>query len=300
MHELVVVDNVRDGCASLDEYGYAVHENVLDAATVEALRTRLEDQAAAERDAGVAVFSSGGHASGDKRIGRPDPGAPPIFQEVKHLVNKGRVFLDLLHEPVVHEYAEHLFHGEPYNLASHNGVILRRGASEQVLHADQQAIPLTLDRPVMFVMMVCLSDFDADMGSTTVVPGSHRLPAPDMSRTVEEQVDARGLELVPLTAKAGSIMFWESRTWHRQGASVSDRDRVSVGSAWAQHFVKPQDFFPAVVHDDVYETLSDRDKDLLGFRVIREYAGAIGPRNAHDTRTNTNVAYPFVPELTTV
>lgn len=146
-------------------------------------------------------------------------------------------------------------------------------------------------------MMVCLSDFEADMGATTVVPGSHRHPAPDLTRDVEEQVAEIGSGLLPLTARAGSALFWESRTWHRQGAATSDQDRVSLGSSWALHFIKPQDFFPAIVHDDVHETLTERDKELLGYRVVREYSGAIAPRNPDDRRSNTNVRYPFVPEL---
>ena len=198
---------------------------------------------------------------------------------------------------MIHDYAAHLFRGEPYNLATHNGVILHKGSSRQVMHADQQAIPLVLDRPVMFAMMICLSDFEADMGATVIAPGSHRFPLPQLDADPAEQVKEIGSELVPLTAPAGSALFWESRTWHGQGGSTSDKARVSIGSIWAQHFVKPQDFFPAIVHDDVYETLTDADKEVLGFRVVREFGGAIGPRSPGDRRSNLNVRYPYIPEL---
>lgn len=72
---------------------------------------------------------------------------------------------------------------------------------------------------------------------------------------------------------------------------------ISIGTSWAVHFIKPQDFFPAIIHDDVYETLTDADKDVLGFRVVREDCGAIGPRTPSDTRSNLNVRYPYIPEL---
>ena len=242
--------------------------------------------------------SGSGHAAKDKYIGAPKPDERVGYQMVSFLVNKGRVFLDLLHNPVIHDYAAHLFRGEPYNLATHNGVILHKGSSSQVLHADQQAIPLVLDRPVMFAMMICLSDFEADMGATLVAPGSHRFPLPQLDGEPAEGVKEIGSELVPLTAPAGSALFWESRTWHGpQGGSTSDKARVSIGSIWAQHFVKPQDFFPAIVHDDVYETLTDADKEVLGFRVVREFGGAIGPRSPGDRRSNLNVRYPYIPEL---
>ena len=294
-HTLAVARTTDEGKANLDEYGYTVHEDFLSPGEVSALRDRLEEQAELERAAGVAILSSSGHAGSDKYIGSPMPGRPIGFQEVKFLVNKGRVFLDVLHKPAIHEYAAHLFQSEPYNVATHNGVFLNKGSSRQVLHVDQQAIPLTLDRPVQFVSMVCLSDFEAEMGATQVVPGSHRRPAPDVTMEAAAQAASVGAELVPLTAKAGSVLFWESRTWHCQGASTSDKTRISIGSSWALHFIKPQDFFPAIVHDDVYEALTEADKDLLGFRVIREYAGAIAPRTPTDTRSNLNVRYPYVP-----
>lgn len=297
-HTIAVASTAEEGKANLDRYGYTAHEDFLTAEELPALRDRLEEQAELERAAGVAMLSSAGHAGSDKYIGAPREGRRIGYQEVKFLVNKGRVFLDLLHKPVAHEYAAHLFRGEPYNVATHSGVFLEKGSSRQVLHADQQAIPLVLDRPVMFLMMVCLSDFEADMGATLVAPGSHRFPAPDLETDSDDQVRAIGSELVPLTAKAGSAFFWESRTWHCQGASTSDKTRVSIGVAWAMHFIKPQDFFPAIVHDDVYETLSERDKELLGFSVIREYAGRIAPRTPDDRRANTNFEYPYVPELT--
>lgn len=296
-HTVAVARTVEEGKANLDKYGYTAHENFLSADELAAVRDRLEEQAELERAQGVAILSESGHAGEDKYIGAPREGQRIGYQEVKFLVNKGRVFLDVLHKPVIHEYAAHLFRGEAYNVATLSGVILEKGSSRQVLHADQQAIPLVLDRPVMFVMMICLSDFEADMGATLVAPGSHHFPAPDLKTDADKQARAIGSELVPLTAKAGSALFWESRTWHCQGASTSDKTRVSIGAGWAMHFIKPQDFFPAIVHDDVYESLSERDKDLLGFRVVREYAGRIAPRTPDDKRSNTNVCYPYVPEL---
>jgi len=47
----------------------------------------------------------------------------------------------------------------------------------------------------------------------------------------------------------------------------------------------------------VYETLTDADKEVLGFRIVREFGGAIGPRSPGDQRSNLNVRYPYIPEL---
>ena len=145
---------------------------------------------------------------------------------------------------------------------------------------------------MMFAMMICLSDFEADMGATLVAPGSHRFPLPQLDGGAGRAGQRDRLGACAADGPGGSALFWESRTWHGQGGSTSDKARVSIGSIWAQHFVKPQDFFPAIVHDDVYETLTDADKEVLGFRVVREFGGAIGPRSPGDRRSNLNVGTP--------
>jgi hypothetical protein len=131
-HDLAVARTTNQGRANLDKWGYTVHESFLSASEVAQLRERLEEQAKMERDAGVATLSGSGHAAGDRYLGAPRPGERIGYQMVSHLVNKGRLFLDLVHKQVIHDYAAYLFRGEPYNLATHNGIILRKGSSRQV------------------------------------------------------------------------------------------------------------------------------------------------------------------------
>ena len=63
------------------------------------------------------------------------------------------------------------------------------------------------------------------------------------------------------------------------------------------HFIKPQDNYAASIHDDVYERLSDAERNMFGFEVVSEYAGRIFPRYSGDRRANTNARYPYIPEL---
>ena len=148
----------------------------------------FEEQAELERAAGVATLSGSGHrATGGYRLRHPETGQQVGYQMVSFFgEQEGRVFLDLLRNPVIHDYAAHLFRGEPYNLATHNGVILHKGSSSQVLHADQQAIPLVLDRPVMFAMMICLYELQNryDSGGSLLAPGSQRRPTAAVGRQV--------------------------------------------------------------------------------------------------------------------
>lgn len=294
---LAISYDLEEGKRNLDEVGYTIHKNYLSAQQVEVLRSRLVEQAELELEADVATVSSSGHAGKDRHYGGRDGKAPPISQQVSFLPNKGAEFRPLIHHPIGLAYSEHVFRGVPFNLATQSGLFLRKGGKRQVLHADQQAWPFETPIPVMINILIALSDYDADMGATNVVPGSHRFPSPDLEMSAEESAASIGSTLIPMVCKAGDAMVFESRTWHCQGASTSDKTRIALGTVFAMHMVKPQDFYPAVIHDKVYDELSEADKDMLGFKVHFEYAGRIGPRHPGDTRANTNCRHPYIPEL---
>lgn len=291
---LAVTPDLRQGKINLDRLGYTIHPGFLTPQQVETLQSRLEEQAELEREQDVALISSSGHAGSDRHIGGRELSSPPVHQLVELLPNKGRAFIELMMHPLALSYAEHAFRGARFNLATQAGMLLRRGGKQQVVHIDQQAWPFATPIPVMLNVMICLVDFEANMGATCILPGSHLGDPPSINGEI---ADAVALGMIPMTAPAGSALIWESRTWHCQGTHTSDKLRASIASVYATHFTKPQDFYPASIHDDVYDTLSDEEKRMLGFEVVHEYAGRIGPRNPFDGRTNTNIRRPFIPEL---
>lgn len=293
---LAFSSDVEEGKRNLDAVGYTIHKNYLSAEQIEALRSRLIEQAELELEAGVASVSSTGHAGKDRHYAGLE-GAPPVSQQVGFLPNKGAEFRALMHHPVGVAYASHVFRGVPFNVVSQGGLFLRKGGKRQALHADQQAWPFMTPIPVMMNVLIALSDYDADMGATNVVPGSHRFPSPDLTLSAEEAAAGIGSRLMPMVCKAGDAMIFESRTWHCQGDAIADKTRIAVGTVYGLHVAKPQDIYPAVIQDTVYGQLSDADKAMLGFEVHFEYAGRIAPRRPDDLRANTNCRHPYVPEL---
>src|SRR5258706_136304 len=99
---------------------------------------------------------------------------------------------------------------------------------------------------------------------------------------------------VGVGAPAGSVFFFESRTWHQWGVSISDKPRYSLTTLWQQHWVKPMDNIVENLHDPVYASLSEAELQLLGFKA--EPSGRVEARSP-GSRQNTNRKTPYVPEL---
>src|SRR5438552_4761466 len=162
--------NVEEGKRILDEYGLCLHEAFLTPEQLARLKERMVEQAELECEDGVGLLS--GQSRGAKTwYGRPDPGHMPGWQGIPALYNKGRVFLDLVMNPMFHEYAKHAFRGSAFHLSAMTGLIVRRGAEPMVVHVDQQFMPRT-EVPTYLNCMILLVDFEESMGATRVVPGS--------------------------------------------------------------------------------------------------------------------------------
>ena len=287
------VETVQDGRAALDEYGIAIHRAALSPDEVAALKERLTEQAELERKYDVALISNQSF-TGETWYGGAD-GEFPAWQNVTLLVNKGRVFIDLvLNNPLIHEYCKHVFDSTPYQLSSMSGIIQRKGCEAMTIHTDQQWIPIT-EMPVLVNFFICLSEFEEEMGATRVVPKSHRRPPPRLGW--DEKLGSTCLdeyETVPVECQAGDLFCWEGRTWHQSGASTSDKVRYSIACTWGRNWVKPIDNYLQTLQDDVHKSLSQEELDLIGFKV--DAAGRIAPRYPGD-RQSTNRTVPFIPEL---
>ncbi|MFJ9542411.1 hypothetical protein ACIRPX_34845 [Streptomyces sp. NPDC101225] len=123
-HSLAVARTAEQGKDNLDAHGYTVHVDFLTAEEAEelaALRQRLEEQAELERAEGVTMLSSSAHSASDVYVGAPRPAERIGFQAVRFLPNEGRPLIDVLHKPITHDYAAHLFRDEAYNVVHTTG-----------------------------------------------------------------------------------------------------------------------------------------------------------------------------------
>lgn len=295
--------DIELGKRNLDRFGYTIHEDLISPEELAALRARMTEQAELECEEGVASYRLDDRSNGviaDRRLGRPPEGSRVCWQAVNTLVNKGHEFIDLAMNPVVHEYGRHVLRDTPYYMAQSTGIIVRSGSGGQVMHVDQQPLPFQTPIPIYFHAMVALSDFEAEMGATQVVPGSHleqRYPEIRFNAKTGKAESAESAESVAAECRAGSAIIFESRLWHFQGSATSDKTRMSVLNGYCMHFVRAQDDYLASLHDDVYERLSEEELRMLGFEVVSEYTGRVFPRFPGDRRASINARYPYIPEL---
>ena len=228
----------------LDELGYCVVEDALEPSLLERLRARVVEQAAGERAVGTAHLEWDG-----------------ANQRIWFLLNKGRVFQELLLHPLVEAAMSHLL-GKSFILSSLSANIAGRGGEEMVLHADQGYLPFPTPKPVVANIAWMLTDFTEENGATLVVPGSH-LRQEDIARS--------GLpgDAAPVAAegRAGSALVFDGRLWHGTGRNRTDEKRHAVLSYHCRPFLRQQENPFLTLDPEVVGGFSDELRARTGYKM---------------------------------
>jgi hypothetical protein len=231
--------------ADLERFGYCMVADALDAATLAAVRARLEEQAVAEKKLGI-------HKPGTDE--EPDE---MVNQWVHMLVNKGKVFQKIALHPLGQRLAHHVL-GEQFMLSDMAAHITWPNNGLMGLHIDQWWLPQPampgepyhragsinrsnvpmgdpvrathpINPPAVVNVFWAITDFTVENGATRLVPGSHLSGRnPDPKRDDYPVVQA----IVP----AGSAVIWEGRTWHAAGLNRSNGPRIGLTT----YFCGPQ------------------------------------------------------------
>ncbi len=290
----------------IQTWGYTLLADAIPAADVDILASALATLAHQELASGTA-FEDGGPRQqwGDFKTTnglhpreRFRSAAGGVNQRIWMIHNKGKPFVDLLYNERVLAMV-HLLLGDNFLLSSHGANIAKQGGVKMPLHTDQwwmpppiaaAANPLPIGsitrqhtvappaaQPTLIAPCACvnvlwyLCDFDATIGSTRVVPGSHlsgRQPRPEDDR--EEQV-------VSVAGKAGTVLVIDGRIWHGTGANVTERDRLTVITTFCGPQFRPQENYFVGTDKSVLDQADDHLRSLLGFKIWHSYGRTENP-----------------------
>jgi len=203
----------------LDRDGYLPIPDALTPAEIEDVRTRLAGLLAIEKEnAGREVHQEAGTA------------------RLANLVDKGDVFRVFFTHPRVLDALAHVLEHD-MKLSSLNSRAALPGQGLQALHADWNAPVEPGDYKVCNSIWL-LDDFTAENGATRVVPGSHRWGK--VPKQVMADPSAPHPEEKLIIAPAGTVVVFNSHTWHGGTLNRTSAPRRAVHSYWTRRDQKQQ------------------------------------------------------------
>ncbi|MCZ6635393.1 MAG: phytanoyl-CoA dioxygenase family protein [bacterium] len=196
----------------LDEKGFVIFEDVIDALWLAELRRAFDDIYEAEgKNAGKEVAQMEG------------------VRRLADLVNKGKVFDRIYLKPALLSVVQHILK-RPFKLHSLNGHEPLQGHGLQHLHTDTSE-PTVPGGPYHTVnSMWILDDFTPTNGPTRLVPGTHFKPG----RVGEHMEDRKAdhPDQIHLIAKAGSVAVFNGSVWHSSYINKDGQPRRTLHCAF--------------------------------------------------------------------
>jgi ectoine hydroxylase-related dioxygenase (phytanoyl-CoA dioxygenase family) len=241
--------SVERHVGEIDEFGYTVVEDVLDADLVAAF---LADTRRLERELPTVIANSTTVVKG-----LAWPGHVPV----------NRADHDWVRMPV-HPKLLPVAEG----VLGHDCLLSWRmtsnqlpGAVAQRLHCDDEMYPLSRPhQPLLCNALIALRDFTAANGATQVVPGSHRWA---------EQPSPPYPEGKPIEIKAGDALIWTGSLWHTAAANRTDAPRPALTINYCAGFVCQQVNQQLSIPRELLRRFEPRLQELIGYGL---FAGKMG------------------------
>lgn len=226
--------------ADLAQFGYCILERALSAQAGAALKARVAEQAEGEVAADCGFVEAG------------------INQRIWMLPNKGRIFRDLVLDPLIERFMGELL-GPRFLLSSLTANIARPGSAPMYLHSDQGYVDFWTEKPLVANVLFMLDDFTERNGATRVVPGSHIVR--ELRRWAPEAT-------VPVEGPAGSVMVFDGRLAHGTGANrTQDVERRAILAYHCRPFIRQQENFFLGLDPAVRRTERPALLARLGFEI---------------------------------
>ncbi len=283
-HETKDINKAR---RDLQKYGYCLIEDAMSEHQRSAMRRRLEEQAQAERECGLADMT-------------------PHFHIMWTLVNKGECFAKCIEfdpewvqgGPMIEQLNNELL-GPRHYAYSFASNIARPGSYPQNLHQDSGAIhPIqTPHAPILVNTVYIMQDVSDVNGGTLVIPTSHRL----VSRVAPGEEVGPLPPAVNVEAKGGTVMLMDGRLLHGTGVNHTDDWRYIMTNSNVLPWLRQQENWQLSIDPDVLRTASDKLLARMGYHSsgLLEVATYSGPKTTVGVRlAMDNGGYRRIPALT--
>lgn len=253
----------QDIFKSIEKLGYAVVPNFLTDKGLIEMKGALNNIAQRERENNQAYLY----------------GKDGKNQRIYNLLSKHQCFREFLDTSYMDNLLERVFYRqtfhEKYGLSSIAAHIIPPGGEAIPLHIDS-VVPEPIPKwMIRFIVIITLTDFKKNNGSTAVVPGTHKLCR---KPSIDDINNTKHNEII-LEAPAGSLIMWDGLLWHRSTENKSAENRDSVIVSYAASFFKEicgEEEHLVSVPDKLKQKLSPRIQSLIGMnRGIKKGANAI-------------------------
>jgi ectoine hydroxylase-related dioxygenase (phytanoyl-CoA dioxygenase family) len=239
---------IADHVAQVAESGYTVLEGVIEEDLVDAIG---DDLLRLERELGVVP-------------------ADNLFEGVKtvriyNLLVHGELYQRIPVHPHVLPVVEQVL--DPGLLISSlSSIAIGPDEAAQMLHADDQLIPLPRPHPpIICNTMWAITDFTEENGATRLVPETHHAAdVPNLGTTYET---------IPAEMAKGSVLVWVGSLWHGGGANRTDERRVGIAMNYCAGYIRQQENQQLGIPVAMARRFPRRLQELIGYSV---YNGLVG------------------------
>ena len=264
--------DIHQARRDLHKYGFCLIEDAMSEHQRSFMWNRLEQQAQAERECGLADMT-------------------PHFHIMWTLVNKGDCFAKCIEfDPqwvqggaMIEQLNEELL-GPGHYAYSFASNIARPGSHPQVLHQDSGAIhPIqTPHAPILVNTVYIMQDVNEVNGGTLIIPTSHRL----VSQVRPGQEVGPLPPAVNVEAKGGTVMLMDGRLLHGTGVNHTNEWRYIMTNSNVKPWLRQQENWQLAIDPEVLANASDKLLARMGYDTsgLLEIATYSGPKTTVDVR----------------
>ncbi len=193
-------------------------------------------------------------------------------RRVSGLIKRSAVARGIALDPTVLDLCDRLLlpNSRVYRLQVTHMVDIGPGELRQEVHRDDSIYPTqfheaTPDMVKLVHGMWAVTDFTADNGATTIVPGSHRWS--DRARKPQEH------EMTQAVMPKGSVAFYLGGTYHGGGANRSNVHRVGALFGYALGWLRQEEDMALACPPAVARDFPERLQRLIGYDLFSNHAG---------------------------